>query len=139
VQTQAETAVALAASHAAKAFGIETGTLVREAQRLCPASQGQANHRLYTGYHKPILKAVDHINDRHGRGAIVFGLSLPDVRGFRGNAAFWRAPQKWESSRGLAQGFIASAQKFLAFATTRGLVNLAAMSFSVRPSFRCPE
>jgi nucleotidyltransferase/DNA polymerase involved in DNA repair len=36
VQTPAETAVAIAASCAAKAFGIKTGTLVREARRLCP-------------------------------------------------------------------------------------------------------
>ena len=53
-------AVAIAASYAAKAFGIKTGTLVREARRLCPAViPVQANHRLYTEYHERILKAVD--------------------------------------------------------------------------------
>jgi DNA polymerase-4 len=36
VQTPAESAVAIAASYAAKAFGIKTGTLVRDARRLCP-------------------------------------------------------------------------------------------------------
>ena len=41
-------------------FGIKTGTLVREARRLCPAViPVQANHRLYTDYHERILKAVD--------------------------------------------------------------------------------
>jgi hypothetical protein len=32
-----DSAVAIAASYAAKAYGIKTGTLVREARRLCPA------------------------------------------------------------------------------------------------------
>jgi DNA polymerase-4 len=52
--------VAIAASYAAKAFGIKTGTLVREARQLCPAVVPvQANHRLYTEHHERILKAVD--------------------------------------------------------------------------------
>jgi DNA polymerase-4 len=60
VQTPAETAVAIAASYAAKAFGIKTGTLVREARRLCPdVIPVQANHQLYTDYHERILAAVD--------------------------------------------------------------------------------
>jgi DNA polymerase-4 len=60
VQTQTDSACAIAASYAAKAFGIKTGTLVREARRLCPAViPVQANHRLYTDYHDRILQAVD--------------------------------------------------------------------------------
>jgi len=60
VQTPAETAVAIAASYAAKAYGIKTGTVVREARRLCPdVVPVRANHRLYTDYHERILKAVD--------------------------------------------------------------------------------
>src|ERR1700751_2368546 len=60
VQTLTESAVAIAASYAAKAFGIKTGTLMREARPLCPAViPVQANHRLYTEYHERILKAVD--------------------------------------------------------------------------------
>jgi nucleotidyltransferase/DNA polymerase involved in DNA repair len=40
--------------------GIKTGTLVREARRLCPAViPVTANHRLYADYHDRILKAVD--------------------------------------------------------------------------------
>jgi DNA polymerase-4 len=60
VQTPAESAVAIAASYAAKAFGIKTGTLVRDARRLCPGVISvRANHRLYTDYHERILQAVD--------------------------------------------------------------------------------
>jgi DNA polymerase-4 len=60
VQTLTASAVAIAASYAAKAFGIKTGTLVREARRLCPTVVTvQANHRLYSDYHERILKAVD--------------------------------------------------------------------------------
>ena len=60
VQTLTDSAVAIAASYAAKAFGIKTGTLVREARRLCPeVIPVEANHRLYTDYHERILKAVD--------------------------------------------------------------------------------
>src|ERR1700746_3273174 len=60
VQTLTDSAVAIAASYAAKAFGIKTGTVVREARRLCPSVIPiEANHRLYTDYHQRILKAVD--------------------------------------------------------------------------------
>src|SRR5271155_1116604 len=60
VQTLTDSAVSIAASYAAKAFGIKTGTLVREARRLCPAVIAvQANHQLYSDYHERILKAVD--------------------------------------------------------------------------------
>jgi DNA polymerase-4 len=60
VQTLTDSAVAIVASYAAKAFGIKTGTLVRDARRLCPDVVAvQANHRLYTEYHERILKAVD--------------------------------------------------------------------------------
>ena len=60
VQTPTDSAVAIAASYAAKAFGIKTGTLVHEARQMCPdVITVQANHRLYTDYHDRILKAVD--------------------------------------------------------------------------------
>ena len=53
VQTPAESGVAIAASSTAKAFGIKTGTVVRDARRLCPnVVPVQANHRLYTEYHE---------------------------------------------------------------------------------------
>ena len=60
VQTPTDSACAIAASYAAKAFGIKTGTLVKEARRLCPdVIPVQANHQLYTDYHDRILTAVD--------------------------------------------------------------------------------
>jgi hypothetical protein len=47
--------------------GIKTGTLMRDARRLCPAViPVQANHRLYTEYHERILKAVDMYPGREG-------------------------------------------------------------------------
>jgi DNA polymerase-4 len=36
VQTLTKSSVAIAASYAAKALGIKTGTLVRSARQLCP-------------------------------------------------------------------------------------------------------
>jgi len=60
VQTLTESAVAIAASYPAKRLGITTGTVLREARRICPAViPVQANHRLYSDYHERILKAVD--------------------------------------------------------------------------------
>jgi DNA polymerase-4 len=52
VQTLTDSAVAIAASYPAKALGVKTGTLVREARQLCAdVIAVQANHRLYTDYH----------------------------------------------------------------------------------------
>jgi DNA polymerase-4 len=60
VQTLTDSACAIAASYAAKAFGTKTGTLVRDAGWRCPdVIPVQANHRLYTDYHDRILTAVD--------------------------------------------------------------------------------
>ena len=39
---------------------------------------------------------IDRINDRYGRCAIGFGLFPPDVRAFKGRAAFQRVPERWE-------------------------------------------
>ena len=39
---------------------------------------------------------IDRINDRYGRCAIGFGLLSPDVRAFKGHAAFHRVPERWE-------------------------------------------
>jgi DNA polymerase-4 len=52
VQTPADSAVAIAASYAAKGFGIKTGTLVRDARRLRPAVipvRAQSTRRLRSG------------------------------------------------------------------------------------------
>jgi DNA polymerase IV len=39
---------------------------------------------------------VDRINDRYGRCAIGFGMLPPEVRAFKGHAAFNRVPERWE-------------------------------------------
>jgi DNA polymerase IV len=39
---------------------------------------------------------IDRINDRYGRCAIGFGLFPPDVRAFKGHAAFHRVPESLE-------------------------------------------
>jgi hypothetical protein len=39
---------------------------------------------------------IDRINDRYGRGAVGFGLLPPEVREFKGHAAFQRVPEGWE-------------------------------------------
>ena len=89
VQTLTDSAVAIAASYAAKTFRIKTGTLVRDARQLCPGvAPVQANHRLYTEYHERILKAVDtclpprsrHLRSVWERPNDVLG-SLPDRGG----------------------------------------------------------
>jgi len=60
VQTITPSACAIAASYEAKKLGIKTGTLVREAKKICPGViPVQARHALYTDYHERILKAVD--------------------------------------------------------------------------------
>ncbi len=60
VPAMVETTCAIAASYAAKAFGIKTGTLVHEARRLCPDVQlVPAHHKLYVEYHHRILEAID--------------------------------------------------------------------------------
>ncbi len=56
----ADTASCLAASYPAKAKGIRTGTLVRDARRLCPnIIFVEADHRKYVEYHHKIIEAVE--------------------------------------------------------------------------------
>ena len=49
------------------------------------------NHR-----RQKLSPLIDRINDRYGRCAIGFGLLPPDVRAFKGHAAFHRVPERWE-------------------------------------------
>jgi DNA polymerase-4 len=56
----AETTCCLAASYPAKACGVKTGTLVREARKLCPnITFVKASHRKYVDYHHRIIEAVE--------------------------------------------------------------------------------
>jgi DNA polymerase IV len=59
-QMLADTTSAIAASYEAKAYGIKTGTRVREAKHMCPSLiVVQARHQRYSFYHERILEAVD--------------------------------------------------------------------------------
>jgi hypothetical protein len=64
---------------------------------LVPASQHQPD--LFDAVNQRRQKLspmIDRINDRYGRRAIGFGLLPPDVRAFKGHAAFHRVPESWE-------------------------------------------
>lgn len=56
----AETTCAIAASYEAKKFGVKTGTLVRDARRMCRGIQFvEARHEVYIEHHHALIKAVD--------------------------------------------------------------------------------
>ena len=58
----AETTCCIAASYEAKAFGVKTGTGVREARKLCPGMVFiEARHARYVQVHKQSLQIVDRI------------------------------------------------------------------------------
>jgi hypothetical protein len=63
---------------------------------LVPAARHQPD--LFAGDPKlqKLSPLIDRINDRYGRCAIGFGLLPPDVRTFKGHAAFHRVPESWE-------------------------------------------
>ena len=61
VPVAAETTSLIAASYEAKAFGVSTGTLVREARRLCPGIQIRvARPERYVYWHHRLIEAIDH-------------------------------------------------------------------------------
>ena len=56
----ADTTCCIAASYEAKKFGVKTGTLVREAKRLCPGLQlVEARPAVYVEYHHRLVEAVE--------------------------------------------------------------------------------
>ncbi len=56
----ADTTCCIAASYEARKFGIKTGTLVREAKRLCPGIQlVEAQPAVYVDYHHRLVEAVE--------------------------------------------------------------------------------
>ena len=60
VPMMAETTCCIAASYEAKAVGVKTGTLVKEARELCPEILFvEGRHELYTEYHHRIIEAVE--------------------------------------------------------------------------------
>jgi DNA polymerase IV len=62
VPVMAETTCCIAASYEAKRFGVKTGTMVREARKLCPGIIFiLAKHEVYVHYHHLAVAAVDRI------------------------------------------------------------------------------
>jgi len=60
IPTPSDYTSCIAASYEAKAYGIKTGTLVKEAKRLCPNIAFRlANHRHYVEYHEKIMAAIE--------------------------------------------------------------------------------
>lgn len=56
----AETTCCIAASYEARKFGVKTGTLVREARRLCPGIRlVEAQPSVYVDYHHRLVEAVN--------------------------------------------------------------------------------
>lgn len=56
----ADSTCCIAASYEAKAFGVKTGTLVRDAKRMCPGIVFlEGDHRTYVTYHHKIIEEVD--------------------------------------------------------------------------------
>jgi DNA polymerase-4 len=64
---------------------------------LVPAAQHQPDlFEAASQRRQKLSPMIDRINDRYGRRAIGFGLLPPDVRAFKGHAAFPRVPERWE-------------------------------------------
>jgi DNA polymerase-4 len=60
VPVRTDTTCAIAASYEAKAFGIKTGTMIREAIRLCPKIKlVEARPKLYMQYNKGIIESLE--------------------------------------------------------------------------------
>lgn len=60
VPTDAETTCAIAASYEAKAFGIKTGTIIKDARAMCPELiLVQSEPRAYVKYHHLFLEAIE--------------------------------------------------------------------------------
>jgi DNA polymerase-4 len=56
----ADTTCCIAASYEAKAFGVRTGTIVADANRLCPGIiLVEGRHELYVDYHHRVVEAVE--------------------------------------------------------------------------------
>jgi len=60
VPVMTDSTCCIAASYEAKALGVKTGTIVRDAKKLCPQIQlVEARHRVYVEYHHKIVQAVE--------------------------------------------------------------------------------
>jgi DNA polymerase IV len=60
VAVETDTTVCIAASYEAKAVGVKTGTMVKDARQMCPEIVFvEARHEIYVDYHHRIVKAVE--------------------------------------------------------------------------------
>ena len=60
VPMMADTTCCIAASYEAKAFGVKTGTIVADANRMCPEIVlVEARHEIYVDFHHRIVEAVE--------------------------------------------------------------------------------
>ena len=60
VPMETDTTVCIAVSYEAKAFGVKTGTLVKDARQMCPEIVFvEARHEVYVDYHHRIVAAVE--------------------------------------------------------------------------------
>ena len=60
VAVETDTTVCIAASYEAKAVGVKTGTMVKDARQMCPEIVFvKARHEIYVDYHHRIVKAVE--------------------------------------------------------------------------------
>ena len=60
VAVETDTTVCIAASYEAKALGVKTGTMVKDARQMCPEMVFvEARHEIYVDYHHRIVKAVE--------------------------------------------------------------------------------
>lgn len=62
VPMMADSTSCIAASYEAKAFGVKTGTMVRDAKRMCPGIVlVEGRHELYIKMHHEVIAAVDSV------------------------------------------------------------------------------
>lgn len=62
VPVMADSSFVIAASYEAKAFGVKTGTRIRDARRMCPGLElVKGNHTTYAAYHHRILEVVEQV------------------------------------------------------------------------------
>ncbi len=83
VPVQAESTCCIAASYEARALGVKTGTMVRDARKMCPGIVlVEARHEFYVRVHHMMLAAVETclpIRHVHSIDELSCRLSSPDV------------------------------------------------------------
>ncbi len=71
VPVMTDSTCAIAASYQAKQFGVKTGTLIRDAKRLCPGLVlVEANHEHYVEFHQKIVQEIERHYPVHVIGSI---------------------------------------------------------------------